>query len=117
LPGFYNGCGCRSGAFAANILDLAALVADPAMAGEHGTKDVLRRLFHFSAGFRREVVLQFALEIAAGLLSRGRLHRSLNWGLRRPRKLLPTPPGTCFAFFFSVIYRHFDPPTTDIQIF
>jgi hypothetical protein len=105
-----------SSAFAANVLHLAVLVADPAMAGEHGTKDVLGRLFHFSAGFRRKVVLQLAFEIAARLLRRGRLHRRLtrDWFNRKP---LLTPPGNCFAFFFSGIYRQYAPQTTDISIF
>jgi hypothetical protein len=106
-----------SSAFAANVFHLAVLVADPAMAGEHGTKDVLGRLFHFSAGFRRKVVLQLAFEITARLLRRRRLHRRLTRDFWFHWKPLLTPPGNCFAFFFSGIYRHFDPPTTDILIF
>jgi len=87
------------------------------MAGQHGAKKVLRGLLHLFASFRREVVLQFALEISAGRLLRGWLNRGLVRDFRFNRKPLLTPPRNLVSVPFSGIYRHFDPPNIVIQFF
>lgn len=98
----------RSGAFAANVFDLTALVANPAVTSQHRAKDILGLLFHLLAGFGREVILQLVFKIGTGLLDRAR-----GCGLAL-RLLLPTP-GNYITRVLSCAYRHFTLPLTDLQ--